>query len=299
MQEQRDSINENEPPNLEVRAVPYTPLADEEMDDLRRARKLLEQPSFAANMAATLGSPLERGFKMLPQNWTDSVQVAVRRSLFKALDVAVASINDPNPKKSSDLMHKVLVGASGTVGGAFGLASVAVELPFSTTIMLRSIAEIARSEGFDIKAIETKLNCLEVFALGGNEKQEGTDSSYWAVRATLGSAIKEAATFIGRHGVVEKTAPAMVRLVSAIATRFGVVVSEQIAAKAIPIVGAASGAVINVLFMDHFQNMARGHFIIKRLEAKYGEGTVESAYTRLNMDKKEANPAQQAPPPPS
>jgi hypothetical protein len=227
---------------------------------------------------------------MLPKGWTDSVQVSVRRALFKALDVAIASIHDNKPQKSSDFMHKVMVGASGTVGGAFGLASVVVELPFSTAIMLRSIAEIARSEGFDIKAIETKLNCLEVFALGGNEKHEGTDSSYWAVRATLGSALKEAAAYIGRHGVVEKTAPALVRLVSAIAARFGVVVSEQVAAKAIPVVGAASGAVINVLFMDHFQNMARGHFIVKRLEAKYGAGTVESAYHRINSEKTEASP---------
>ena len=44
-----------------------------------------------------------------------------------------------------------MVGASGAIGGAFGLASVAVELPISTTIMLRSIADIARSEGFDVR----------------------------------------------------------------------------------------------------------------------------------------------------
>jgi hypothetical protein len=81
--------------------------------------------------------------------------------------------------------------------------------------------------------------------------------------------------------VVDRTAPAIARLVGAIASRFGVVVSEQAAAKAIPVIGAASGAVINILFIDHFQDMARGHFIIKRLEAKYGTGTVESAYTHV------------------
>jgi hypothetical protein len=84
--------------------------------------------------------------------------------------------------------------------------------------------------------------------------------------------------------VVDRTAPAIARLLSAIASRFGVVVSEQAAAKAIPVIGAASGAVINVLFIDHFQDMARGHFIIKRLEAKYGQGTVESAYLVMTPD---------------
>jgi hypothetical protein len=99
--------------------------------------------------------------------------------------------------------------------------------------------------------------------------------------------VNEAASYISRRGVVERTAPAIARLLSAIASRFGVVVSEQAAAKAIPVIGAASGAVINVLFIDHFQDMARGHFIIKRLEAKYGQGTVESAY-RVNVSEAEA-----------
>ena len=37
--------------------------------------------------------------------------------------------------------------ASGAAGGAFGLATLPVELPVSTIIMLRSIAAIARNEG--------------------------------------------------------------------------------------------------------------------------------------------------------
>jgi hypothetical protein len=71
------------------------------------------------------------------------------------------------------------------------------------------------------------------------------------------------------------------RLVTSIASRFGVVVSEQVAAKAVPVVGAAGGAVVNVLFMNHFQDMARGHFIVRRLEAKYGSDIVRRAYASL------------------
>ncbi len=75
----------------------------------------------------------------------------------------------------------------------------------------------------------------------------------------------------------------MVRLISAIASRFGVVVSEQVAAKAVPIVGAAGGSLINVLFMDHFQNMARGHFIVRRLERQYGVEVVQEAYESIAL----------------
>ena len=270
----------------EIRPMPYTPLSNEELTELRYAKLLLDNPGFAARMAGFLGSPIEKGFQMLPKDWSENLNRSVRRALFKALDVAVASLGEKKPQEASNLIHKVMVGASGTIGGAFGLASVAFELPISTTIMLRSIADISRSEGFDVSAIETKLHCLEVFALGGRtEGDDAAESAYWTVRAGLGKALNEAATHIGRRSIVDRSAPAIVRFISAIASRFGVVVTEQAAAKAVPVIGAASGAIINVLFIDHFQDMARGHFIVKRLEAKYGTGTVESAYNQIRTGK--------------
>ena len=50
------------------------------------------------------------------------------------------------------------------------------------------------------------------------------------------------------------------------------------AAQAVPVIGAAGGALINTLFMDHFQDMAHGHFTVRRLERKYGEEVVKLAY---------------------
>jgi hypothetical protein len=108
-----------------------------------------------------------------------------------------------------------------------------VELPISTTIMLRSIVDIARSEGHDVDSAEVKLNCLEVFAFGGrSHSDDAAESGYWAIRAALAKSISEAAGFLTQRSALEKGAPAVMRLVSAIASRFGVVVSEQLAAKA-------------------------------------------------------------------
>ena len=53
-------------------------------------------------------------------------------------------------RRSREFFHKVLAGTSGGIGGAFGLAALPIELPVSTTIILRSIADIARSEGHDL-----------------------------------------------------------------------------------------------------------------------------------------------------
>ena len=187
-----------------------------------------------------------------------------------------------NPRRASEKFHKLLVGASGGIGGAFGLASLPIELPLSTTLMLRSIADIARSEGHDVRNPSVKMACLEVFALGSkSSSDDAAEGAYWAVRAAMAKAVSEATAYLAEKTVVEESAPAILRFVTAVASRFGVVVSEQTAAKAVPVVGAAGGAVINVLFMNHFQDMARGHFIVKRLESRYGTELVRHVYQSI------------------
>jgi len=80
---------------------------------------------------------------------------------------------------------------------------------------------------------------------------------------------------------VEDGAPVIVRLLAQIAARFNTVVGEKIVAQGVPVIGALGGATINVLFIDHFQDMARGHFIVRRLERSYGEDEVRAKYERL------------------
>jgi hypothetical protein len=265
--------------------LPHIVLTNQELKDLRFAKSLLEHASFAARLSKVIGIPIEKGFKMLPEGFSSSIQKTVRAALFKALEMAVITMDRTHRKKASERLHKVLVGASGGIGGVFGLPALAIELPLSTTIMLRSIADIARCEGHDLSSAEVQVSCLEVFALGGGVADGGSDADhgYWVVRTALSRAVADAAAYITEKGVLEKTAPALLRLVGAIAGRFGVIVSEQVAAKAVPLVGAAGGALINVLFIDHFQDMARGHFIVKRLETKYGIPAVKSAYETLRL----------------
>jgi len=101
------------------------------------------------------------------------------------------------------------------------------------------------------------------------------------VRAALQQVLAEAAQHIARKGVTQQGAPALVRVITQIASRFGIVVSEKVAAQAVPIIGAAGGAFVNVLFIDHYQDIARGHFVVRRLERKYDPATVRATYERL------------------
>jgi hypothetical protein len=183
---------------------------------------------------------------------------------------------------SWDFLHKMAVAVSGGVGGAFGLPALAIELPISTTIILRSIADIARSEGEPIQHPISKLACLEVFALGGRSTaDDAIENGYFAVRMVLAQAVSQAAKYIAERGIIEEGAPVLVRLISQIATRFSVTVSEKVAAEAIPIIGGAGGAIINTLFINHFQAMAHGHFIVRRLERSYDPALVKEHYERI------------------
>jgi hypothetical protein len=75
-----------------------------------------------------------------------------------------------------------------------------------------------------------------------------------------------------------------VRLAAQIASRFGVVVSQKVAAQAVPVVGAIGGAAVNAAFMNHFQAIARGHFTVRRLERAYGKAPVQVAYDDLRRE---------------
>jgi hypothetical protein len=254
------------------------------VEELRYAKHLLEKPSLAAKLTDKVGTPIEKGFALLPGNWTETIRETVNSSLQKALEVAVKSLGKTGGP-TQERFHTLAAITAGATGGAFGLPGVLIELPISTTIIFRSIADIARSEGEDISSIETRLACLEVFALGGKSgSDDAVETGYFAVRSVLAKSVSEAAGHIAEKGLVEKGAPALVRLISAVTSRFGIAVSEKVAAMAVPAIGAVGGALINSVFINHFQNMARGHFIVRRLEGEYDKESVQEAYETLTTD---------------
>jgi hypothetical protein len=259
-----------------------TDFAPHDLETLRRAKARLENPSLAVRLADLLASPVEKGLSRLPRRLAGVVQAAARKAIETGLRFAVATMKGKKRTGPSIRMHKLAALTSGAAGGAFGLAALPLELPVSTVIMLRSISDIARSEGEDLKSPETILNCLQVFALGGrSEKDDAADTAYYAVRAALSKAISEAAEFISSRGLTARGAPVLVRLIAAIASRFGAAVSEKAAAMSVPAIGAIGGGLINTIFMDHFQKIAQSHFAIRRLERLYGAEAVLAAYRSL------------------
>jgi hypothetical protein len=52
----------------------------------------------------------------------------------------------------------------------------------------------------------------------------------------------------------------------------------------VPVVGAIGGASLNLIFVEHFQEMAEAHFDVRRLERRSGEQAIEQAYARIVAD---------------
>ena len=261
--------------------MPEHGITELDLADLARAKKLLENPGFIAKAADAVGSPIDRLLHALPEKASTTIQTATRTALEKALKVAVATLSGKSGHEPSNIWHKVAAFATGAAGGAFGLASLPIELPVTTTIMLRSVADIARSKGEDLSTPEAALACIEVFALGATTKNDASESAYYAVRIALARSVSQAAEYLAGKAAIEEGAPAVVRLIATVAERFGVVVAEKAAAELVPILGAVGGAAINVAFMDHFQDSAEGHFTVRNLERKYGTEAVRAAYDKL------------------
>ncbi|MCP4106116.1 MAG: EcsC family protein [Desulfobacteraceae bacterium] len=151
------------------------------------------------------------------------------------------------------------------------------ELPVTTVIMLRSIADIAKSEGQDYNQFETRLTCLESFALGGEEADKGK-SSYYVSRKMLSKPLEESGKYIAKKGVAGMGAPFVAQLFAKIAAKNQTFLSAKVAAEAVPLAGAVIGAAVNIVFIDYFQEKARGHFIVRRLEKEYGTEEVKQVF---------------------
>jgi len=253
-----------------------------DLSSLEAAVETLENPTWAMRVVNLIGIPIEEATKLLPRKAGAIVSKATTLAVRKALVAAVTTMGRGHRGTPSKWLHRAAVGGSGGVGGFFGLPGLAVELPISTVLMLRAIADIARSEGEDIGSIEGQLACLQVFALGGSGPvDDSAETAYYAVRIGLAKALSEAAEHIATRGLSEEGAPVVVRLIARIAARFNVVVSEKVAAQAVPVVGAVSGAAINLLFVSSFQRTALGHFVVRRLEREYGPDVVRGAYEAI------------------
>jgi hypothetical protein len=282
-----------------VPAAGTLPAAD--LQFLAEAAAYLERPSFLIRLANMVGKPAEAILAALPAPAHALVTKATSSALDTALGWALKTLPEVKPPAatattdsasasfsasfpSSATLHTMLAATTGAVGGLFGLSGLALEIPATTTVMLRSVAAIAAREGADLNDPVTRLQCLTVLSLGTPSADE-MESAYFTTRLGMSLLVRESAQFVARHtaqevadAVARGTAPALLRLLGQIASRFEVVLTEKLAAQLVPLAGAVSAALINAAFTDHFNTVAHYHFGILRLEGLHGSERVKTAY---------------------
>lgn len=267
----------------------HTTLSDQELAELRWAYEHLEHPSLAARLSNLLAYPIEEGLSLLPKRWRKRLQHTAELSIRRSMAFAIASLPNADRAPAHNWMHRFAAMGTGAAAGFFGPLTLLAELPFTTTLILRSIANIANSQGEDLSQAESQIACIQVFALGGRTREdEAADLGYYGMRVTLGlyferDILEYAANVEGPH------IPAAIDLMRAIAARFGVVITDKTAAQMVPVAGAVSGATLNLIFLHHYQNVAKGHFIVRRLERQHGIDHIKDEYQRLADEEAKAD----------
>ena len=288
-------------------------LTQPDLEFIQRAAGYLEQPGFLVRISGVLGRPAEMALRALPPTAERMVTRSTERALKVAMKASLATLRRPptvvEGRAVAELYASTLgsgaihTGAgyfTGFTGGLFGVAALPVELPLTTAIMLRSIADIASHMGADVRDPEIQLECLAVLGLGHAQAPAASLSSggpasvdqaarvepgYYAVRASLIAAVGNAARYVAGatpgeliKAMMRGRAPAVAGLLGVIANRFQLVVAQKTILQLLPVLGAATGTAVNLAFLDHFNEVARYHFGLRLLEQRHGEAAVRQAY---------------------
>ena len=250
---------------IQANAVPMDPRDREQLGRairrLRATRGLIVRS--AELLTAVFGGAAAAGLRKLrfPPTRSTGTRALVEVALKRAF--ALVLLMPPRPAGGTSRRRaRLLAAAAGALGGMAGLPGFLPELMFTTLLIMRNVASIARAEGEDLATEEARRACLEVFAFGSELERDDAEIGYWSARLLLQ----------GRP---------LVMLFSEIAPRFGLQISQKFAMQAVPVVGAAGGALVNAIFLDHYVRLAQVHFTMRRLERRYDRGMVRSEALRL------------------
>ncbi|MDB6455063.1 EcsC family protein [Falsirhodobacter sp. 20TX0035] len=237
--------------------TPLSPETEAEIAALaRRAEKaggpLMKVISFAGHRAEGL---MDR----IPSPIRIRIEEATAFALRRCYGVASAAHGSRLPSVGKH-GHKVAAVMSGGLGGFGGMASSIVELPATVSIFFAAIQKVAAEHGFDPKEEAVRLECLRVFGSGTPfEEDEGTNTAFLASRVAL--------TGAGAQGLIASVAP-----------RLAAVLSQKLAAQTVPLLGAATGAAVNLAFISYYEELAHVRFALLKMAMEHPEGEVMQSF---------------------
>lgn len=201
-----------------------------------------------------LGGRLEAQLSVVPE----ALRLQIERKVAQALEAAYGLAG-----RAPDLGERgpmVAVMASGAAGGAGGIATALAELPVTVTLLLNAIRAAAVEAGYDPQDPSVQAECLRVFAAGSPlSGDDGVNTSFLTARLTI-------------------TGPAVQNLIATVAPKLAATLGQKLAAQAVPVLGAVTGAALNAAFLSYYREVARIRFALLRLSEVHGTEPVLAAF---------------------
>jgi hypothetical protein len=234
--------------------LPVSVSTDMATDVAELARRYKRANGPVIRLVNRLGGTLEAQLSALP----DSLRTQLERVTTQALETSYGLAGRaPDLGQRGPMMAAM---AAGAAGGAGGLATSLAELPVTVTLLLNTIRAAARDAGFDPDDDEVRAECLQVFAAGSPLAQDdGVNTSFIASRLAL-------------------TGSAVQNLIATIAPKLAVVLGQKLAAQAVPVIGAVSGAALNAAFLSYYRDVAQVRFALLNLAKVHGTDAVEAEF---------------------
>ena len=246
---------------------------ENEIDELDAiAARYSEASGLVIKAASWVGDKAEGLLSKVSEDWQNQINEATDLALRESYKLAFATQADEQSTSmfnralgwaQGERWHAVATGLTGALGGIGGVATTLIDLPVTTTLILRSIQQIAASYGEDVTDEEVRAQCLGVFGFGGPLTEDDQ---------------AETGLFASRIAITGVT---LAEAIKVVLPRLGVVVGEKVLAQATPVLGAIAGATLNTVFSNYYQTMAHVHFRLRRLEREHDQEEVRACFERV------------------
>ena len=204
-----------------------------------------------------LGGTLEKQMALVPQTYRTQIEQVVARALKASYAVAGQGNRLPDMGDRATMLAAM---ATGAAGGAGGLPSALAELPVTITVILHAIQQAAREAGFNPEDESIRAECIRVFGAGSPlASDDGINTSFLSARLTL-------------------TGPAVQKVIASVAPKLATALGQKLAAQAVPVLGALTGAALNASFLSYYREVARVRFALLRLAETHGVEPVLLAF---------------------
>jgi len=209
-------------------------------------------------LVTRMGGALETQLAVLPRGLRDRIETATAQALDLAYGLAAQGDRLPATRGRGTLAMAL---ATGAAGGAGGIATAVAEIPFTISVLLHAIRREAVAAGFDPDDPWIRAEALRAFGAGSPvAADDGIDTSFFAARLTL-------------------TGPAIQGLIARVAPKLAAALSQKLAAQAVPVLGALSGAALNAAFLNYYREAAAIRFALLRLAETHGAEPVIAAFS--------------------